>query len=87
MDLLEFKASVARALISKGIRDNKRSRPRSATPGILKKKKAAHRAPPEIRKDLIGHWPKLPNTKNARRCHSPACYRKTKYICTRCEEP
>ncbi|KAK9717678.1 hypothetical protein QE152_g23593 [Popillia japonica] len=60
MDLLEFEASVARALINKGISDNKQGRPQSATPpGILKKKKTAHRASAEIRKDLIGHTKKM----------------------------
>lgn len=89
IDLLEFKASVARGLINLGLGiENKRGRPRSATPpGILKKRLPMNRAPDEIRRDPIGHWPKLTGIKNARRCHSPACQRKTKYICKRCNEP
>lgn len=89
MTLLEFKASVGRALINMGNRTNKRGRPRSATPpeSILKKKKPNHHTPSEIRKDGIGHWPILTDIKNARRCHSAACTRKTKYMCKKCKQP
>lgn len=88
-DLLEFKASIARALINLGTqKENKRGRPSSGTPPpILKKKKPNHHAPPEIRLGNWGHWPQLIDIKNARRCHSRVCQRKTKYICKRCNEP
>ncbi|KAJ8974548.1 hypothetical protein NQ317_000524 [Molorchus minor] len=75
MDLLEFKASVGRALINIGNnRANKRGRLRSATPpeSILKKRIPNHHTPTETRKDGLGHWPILTDIKNARRCHS-AC--------------
>ncbi|KAB0790775.1 hypothetical protein PPYR_15415 [Photinus pyralis] len=91
MDLLEFKGSVGRTLINRGTRnsENKRGRPRSTTPptSILKTRKPNHHAPEEIRKDNFGHWPKLTDIKNARRCHSSSCKRKTKDICKRCNEP
>ncbi|KAF2891633.1 hypothetical protein ILUMI_14540 [Ignelater luminosus] len=88
-DLLEFKTSVGRALINIGTNNvNRKDRPRSVTPpSILKPRKPNYHAPDKIRKDQFGHWPKLTDIKNARRCHSKTCSRKTKHICKRCNEP
>ncbi|KAF2890508.1 hypothetical protein ILUMI_15665 [Ignelater luminosus] len=88
-DLLEFKTSVGRALINIGTNNvNRKGRPRSVTPpSILKPRKPSYHAPDKIRKDQFGHWPKLTDIKNARRCHSKTCSRKTKHICKRCNEP
>uniref|UniRef100_A0A3Q3J369 PiggyBac transposable element-derived protein domain-containing protein n=1 Tax=Monopterus albus TaxID=43700 RepID=A0A3Q3J369_MONAL len=72
MNLLFFKASVARALINAGsLQQSRRGRP-SATP------------PPVC---TGNHWPQLTEVKNANRCHDAACTRKTKYICMQCCVP
>ncbi|KAK1876358.1 PiggyBac transposable element-derived protein 4 [Dissostichus eleginoides] len=82
MDLLHFKASVARALINAGsIKTRGRGRP-SATPP--RKRRAVSKAPAEIRFVSGNHWPQLTEAKNANRCQDAACTRKTKYICMQC---
>ncbi|KAJ4930745.1 hypothetical protein JOQ06_025053 [Pogonophryne albipinna] len=82
MDLLHFKASVARALINAGsIKIHGRGRP-SATPP--RKRRAVSKAPPEIRFGSGNHWPQLTEAKNANRCQDAACTRRTKYICMQC---
>ncbi|XP_063818872.1 piggyBac transposable element-derived protein 2-like [Pseudophryne corroboree] len=86
MNLLDFKASIARALINAGCMEQRRRERSSETPPPLKRR-AVSKAPPEIRFSVGHHWPKLTDAKHANRCHDVACTRKTKYICMQCLEP
>ncbi|XP_023688120.2 uncharacterized protein [Paramormyrops kingsleyae] len=80
---LDFKASVAHALINAGsIEMHKREKPR-ATPAALKRRLVS-KVPPEMRFGPGNHWPRLTEAKNAKRCHDRACRRKTKYACMQC---
>ncbi|XP_027899099.1 piggyBac transposable element-derived protein 2-like [Xiphophorus couchianus] len=83
MNLLIFKASVARALINSGSGQQKRKgRPSGAPPPA--KCRAVTKVPSEVRFSAGNHWPELTQVKNANRCHNAACTRKTKYICMQC---
>lgn len=83
MDLVEVKANVLRSLINMrtGSSENKTKLKEEDwdTAGMLKKKKAIHQGLEEVRKDMLGYWPKFIDVKNGRRCYSSWCKRKRKY--------
>ncbi|CAK6983471.1 piggyBac transposable element-derived protein 2-like [Scomber scombrus] len=83
MNLLIFKASVARALINVGsLQQSRRGRPSGTPPPA--KHRTVTKVPSEVRFSTGNHWPMLTQVKNANRCHDSACTRKTKYICMQC---
>ncbi|CAK9832668.1 PiggyBac transposable element-derived protein 3 [Anthophora retusa] len=86
MSLLEFKASLANALIQIGERNKKRGRPGTISEPS-KKSKSRIKVIPEIRLDSIGHYPLKVEHKNPPRCHDKNCTRRTRYICEKCKEP
>lgn len=85
ISFLEFKSEVANSLI----KENKKTlRRTSTTPEPPVKKRARYGCEDSVRCDgKKGHWPLLTDAKNALRCRSNACTRKTKYTCKKCTVP
>lgn len=89
MDILEFKSSVGRGLITMEIKkENRRGRPR-LLPLLVnsRKKESIHHTRDGTLTDDSGHWSKLIDIKNTRRCHWTTCKSKTKYICKKSNQP
>uniref|UniRef100_A0A3B1K204 PiggyBac transposable element-derived protein domain-containing protein n=1 Tax=Astyanax mexicanus TaxID=7994 RepID=A0A3B1K204_ASTMX len=82
-DLLEFKASVAAALVSVGSHKRSPSRPSDVSPPPVSKRVAVN-IPQEICYIPGHHWPLLMDMKNASRCRDEICKKKTKYVCQAC---
>lgn len=97
LSLLCFKASIATSLTqlnSISDRLKKRGRPSnspcaSPSPVLLKKKtrEGQNKSIPEIRYDGQNHWPKKYEMKSALRCHDDLCRSRTRYKCSKCDEP
>lgn len=87
ISLLEFKSSVATAMIQLGAQLKKRGRPSSSSEVPPKKSKSWTKVLPEVRLDCVGHYPKKMELKNPPRCHDKNCKRRTRYICDKCKEP
>ncbi|XP_067933202.1 piggyBac transposable element-derived protein 3-like [Watersipora subatra] len=89
VDLLEFRSSVAQALITQGwtMSNQRKGRPSSSYvhPPCLTNIRT--RVPDEIRYNLdAGHWPEKSAMKYASRCVAPTCHSKTRYLCRICKK-
>ncbi|GBN96878.1 hypothetical protein AVEN_98850-1 [Araneus ventricosus] len=88
-DLLEFKSSIASALIYTGssLIPKKKGRPSSSaspcTESTIKKRKLSN-VSKELRFDNGKHYPKKSEGKFALKCKNESCKSKTRYICGRC---
>ncbi|KAL0147001.1 hypothetical protein M9458_057525 [Cirrhinus mrigala] len=82
-DLLQFKASIAQALISTGSME-KRSRGRPSLTQTPKRRNQVN-TPPVVWYGIGKHWPRSAFIKNAMRCRFEMCQKKTRYICIQCQ--
>jgi hypothetical protein len=52
-----------------------------------KTREGQNKSIPEIRYDGKNHWPKKYEMKSALRCHDNMCRSRTRYKCSKCDEP
>ncbi|XP_067939477.1 piggyBac transposable element-derived protein 3-like [Watersipora subatra] len=89
IDLLEFRSSVARALITQGwtMSNQRKGKPSSSYVHPPSLTNIRTTVPDEMRYNLdAGDWPEKSAMKYASRCVAPTCHSKTRYLCIICKK-